>query len=79
MRRKTPDLRNVTWRVPSSCMASECLEVADCGDMIAVRNSASPAEVVWFNRPEWRDFIIGVRAGDFGDMIDAPDSGTAPS
>jgi predicted secreted Zn-dependent protease len=53
------------WRRGSSCQNGACVEVAAIGEMIAVRNSAAPDEVVLISRENWRAFIAAIKAGAF--------------
>lgn len=54
------------WKRATACGATSCVEVADLGDRVAVRDSKdlSVAPLV-FTRSEWSAFLHGVRAGDF--------------
>jgi hypothetical protein len=57
----------IDFKVSSFCSLGDCVEVgvADDGG-IAVRDSKSPdAAVLRFTPAEWRDFVEGVRAGEF--------------
>ena len=46
-----------------------CVEVADTGDGVAVRNSNRPdAGTVHFTRAEMAAWIAGCRAGEFDDL-----------
>lgn len=54
------------WRKASrsSGTGSECVEVADLGDGVAVRDSKNPAGGrLAFDRPSWRAFAARVRSG----------------
>ncbi len=43
-----------------------CVEVADIGRGVGVRDSKDPGgQALWFTRNEWAAFISGVRAGEF--------------
>jgi hypothetical protein len=44
---------------------SNCVEVADIGDGIAVRDSKEPAGSVVFSPARWSAFIAGVKANEF--------------
>lgn len=53
------------FRRSSFCMDSECVEVAQVGEhCIAVRGQFSD-HVLYFSIEEWRDFLRGVKAGEF--------------
>ncbi len=60
--------KNLVWR--RSCSAhGSCVEVANlpAGD-VAVRDGKTPetSPVLVFNQDEWRSFVSGVIAGEFG-------------
>lgn len=55
------------WHKSSFCDTSACVEVAraENGDVM-VRDSASPEQPpLWFSPVEWRDFVAGVKSGEF--------------
>jgi uncharacterized protein DUF397 len=55
------------WQRPGRCDSGACVEVGVLGDVVAVRNSTDPeGPVLWFTRAEWKAFVAGVKAGDFG-------------
>ena len=61
-----PDLR---WRKASrsSANGSECVEVANLGSAVAVRDSKNPAGgALSFTAEEWRVFAGRVRSGKLG-------------
>jgi Domain of unknown function (DUF397) len=59
------------WRRPRACANTECVEVAALAGQVAVRSSQSPDVVLTFTRAEWREFLRGVKAGDFDDVLGA--------
>ncbi len=70
------DTSNLRWRKSSfstgDTSGGECVEVAELpSGGVAVRNStlgdASP--VVHYTRAELRAFVLGVKAGEFDDLI----------
>ncbi len=63
MIKSTPELR---WRKARPCNSGNCVEVANDGDRVLLRDSKNPqiAPMV-FTRDEWAVFTAGVRAGDF--------------
>ena len=63
MIKSTPELR---WRKARRCNAGSCVEIAQDGDHVLVRDSKNPqiAPMV-FTRDEWAAFTAGVREGDF--------------
>jgi hypothetical protein len=58
------------WRKASfSGQNGSCVEVADVGDEIAVRNSNDPdAGTIHFTRAEMKAWIQGCKAGEFDDL-----------
>lgn len=54
------------WRRSSRCGNSACVEVASLGDEVAVRDSKNHGgPVLTYSREEWRDFVAGVKDGEF--------------
>lgn len=55
------------WRRSSICANGNCVEVAETDDgLILVRDSKDPdASPMSFTRVEWRDFVAGVKRGEF--------------
>lgn len=57
------------WRkaARSSANGSECVEVADLGSAVAVRDSKNPAAgALSFGAAEWRAFADRIRSGALG-------------
>ena len=52
------------WR-KSSFAARTALEVDQSGRVIRVRSNRRPFTVIWVDADEWRDFVAGVKAGEF--------------
>ena len=61
------------WRKSSFCATGECIEFYQYGDgIVALRNQRNThgyALLIW--PEEWRDFIAGVKAGEF-DLPEIP-------
>ncbi|GIM90240.1 DUF397 domain-containing protein [Paractinoplanes toevensis] len=56
------DLRHLTWRKSRRSSGGACVEVAESGDSIHVRDSKDPAgPVLTFGRDAWRVFVGDVR------------------
>jgi hypothetical protein len=56
------------WRKTSRSgnATTECVEVADGGDVVGVRDSKDPhGPVLEFDRAQWAAFVAGVKAGSF--------------
>ncbi len=57
------------WRSSAACADNACVEVADAGETIYVRDGKVPDDgVLRFTRSEWDAFLTGVKAGDFDFM-----------
>ena len=55
-----------TWRKSSRSAAYGCVEIAVFENTIAIRDSKDrKGAVLRFTPAEWRDFLGGVRAGEF--------------
>jgi Domain of unknown function (DUF397) len=59
------------WRRPRACANTECVEVAALAGEVAVRSSQSPDVILTFTKAEWREFLLGAKAGDFDDVLGA--------
>jgi hypothetical protein len=54
------------WRRSTYCVGqSHCVEIADLGDQIGLRNSQIPTVSLAFDRSTWRNFVESVKAGEF--------------
>lgn len=54
------------WRKSRRCESSTCVEVAELGTDIAIRDSKRPdGPTLVFSRTEWDAFVEGVHDGDF--------------
>ena len=61
--------QTMQWRRASFCAASECIEVAQRDDLIAVRDSTQPRGIVLhYSAPEWRSFVRLIRTGELGHL-----------
>ena len=62
---------NLPWRTALSCNGGTCIKVAAIGQMILVGDSKSPdGPILTYTPAEWRDFVSGVKNGDFDDLIE---------
>lgn len=59
------DLSTTTWRKSSFSEAGNCVEVADRGDLVLVRDTKLSARsaVLKFSPPQWREFIGALNEG----------------
>lgn len=53
------------WRKSTRCETAACVEVATDGPRVGLRNSNSPESELQLDAATWRQFIDGVRAGEF--------------
>jgi uncharacterized protein DUF397 len=54
------------WRRSTRCVSDHhCVEVADLGDLVGLRNSQRPELSLAFPKQAWQGFLEGVRVGDF--------------
>jgi Domain of unknown function (DUF397) len=59
-----------TWRRTSFCGGGECVEVAQQGQMILIRDSKDPSLVpLQYTRAEFRAFAEGIKAGELDDLL----------
>ena len=67
---RSSDLALATWRKSSRSNDGgdgDCVEVAGLCDEVALRDSKNPSgPVLAITRAEWRAFLGGIRAGEFG-------------
>ena len=59
------------WIRASACDNAACVEVAFVEDGVLVRNSAAPADTLWFTPQEWEIFVLGASQGDFSFWTEA--------
>lgn len=59
------DLSTTAWRKSSFSEAGNCVEVADHGDQILVRDTklSARSSVLSFSPPRWREFIGALNEG----------------
>jgi predicted secreted Zn-dependent protease len=59
-------LGGLDWRVSRTCESGACVGVARSGDFVFIANTSDPeAPVSTFTTDEWRQFLAGVKLGDF--------------
>jgi hypothetical protein len=58
------DPPRAAWRRSVRCVSDHhCVEVADLGDTVGLRNSQRPEFSLSFSKREWRGFLDGLKAG----------------
>jgi predicted secreted Zn-dependent protease len=62
---------NTDWRISRTCDSGACVGVARRGEMILLANTNSlDAPIAQFTTDEWRQFLAGVRLGDFDEFAE---------
>jgi predicted secreted Zn-dependent protease len=62
---------SLTWRTALNCNGGTCVKVAATGHTILVGDSKTPnGPVLTYSPAEWREFVAGVKNGDFDDLIE---------
>ena len=57
---------DLDWHVSSFCDGGQCVGVARRGETVLIANISDPAgPVSEFTPDEWRQFLAGVKTGDF--------------
>ena len=57
------------WRKTSFCVSGECVEIAQRGDLIILRDSTQPhSTMLHYDVGRWRDFVRNIKAGTFDDL-----------
>jgi predicted secreted Zn-dependent protease len=60
---------DLTWRVSTTCDGGACVMVARQGDSVFLGNTSQPdGPVCTYTRAEWREFLAGVKLGDFDEI-----------
>ena len=60
----------VSWRKSRTCDSGACVGVARRGDVVLIGNTAKPdAPVGEFTPEEWKQFLAGVKLGDFDEIV----------
>ena len=63
---KVRDRSTPVWVKSSKCEAASCVEVADLGPAVLIRNSSFPdGEFLEVSRPDWDAFLVGILHGEF--------------
>ena len=57
---------DLDWLISSSCEGGQCIKVARVGGSVMIASTNDPeGSVSEFSTDEWRQFVVGVRLGDF--------------
>jgi hypothetical protein len=60
---------DLSWRVSRTCDGGACVMVARCGDSVMFGNTSQPGGPVYtYTMAEWKEFLTGVKLGDFDDI-----------
>jgi hypothetical protein len=60
---------DLNWRVSRTCDSGACIKVARDGGLVVFGNTARPNDpVIAYTTAEWKEFIAGVKLGDFDDI-----------
>jgi len=61
-----PELPRAVWRRSARCVSDHhCVEVADHGDTVGLRNSRRPEFSLTLSKKAWQSFRDGLKAGRF--------------
>jgi predicted secreted Zn-dependent protease len=61
---------DLIWRKSRTCDGGACVVVSRQGESILVANSGQmPGPYNIFSKAEWKEFVAGVKLGDFDDLI----------
>ncbi len=61
---------DLSWRVSRTCDGGACVMVARDGESVLFGNTTQPDGPVYvYTGAEWKEFVAGVKLGDFDDVI----------
>lgn len=70
MSKKTLASREIAWRISRTCDSGACVGVARRGEAVLIANTNTPyGTVSEFTLDEWREFLAGVKLGDFDEIV----------
>lgn len=62
---------SLTWRTALRCNGGGCVKVAVNGQMVVIGDTKTPdGPILSYTPAEWREFVFGVKSGDFDDLIE---------
>lgn len=74
----TPDWGALEWIRASDDPDEECFEVAaGAGELIHIRQTDAPEQVVTTTRAKWHAFVLGVRNDEFDHFVAGTDGAAA--
>jgi hypothetical protein len=60
----------LAWRVAKTCQGGSCVRVARTGGAILIGDTKNPdGDVLTYTVSEWQEFVVGVKQGDFDDLL----------
>lgn len=60
---------DINWQISSFCDGGQCIMVARQDESVLIGNTKNPeAPVSEFTTDEWRQFLAGVKLGDFDNI-----------
>ena len=60
---------DVDWRVSRTCDGGACVMVARHGNSVVFGNTSQPDGPVYaYTTAEWKEFLVGMKLGDFDDV-----------
>ncbi len=61
---------DLDWRISRTCESGACIIVARQGDSVVFGNTIHPHGPTYaYTATEWKEFIAGVKLGDFDDIV----------
>lgn len=65
-----PSSSDAAWRTSSYCASNTCVQIGSLdGDWVGIRDSKIECSTILsYSRDEFRDFVKGVKAGEFDDL-----------
>ena len=60
----------LVWRTTLTCNGGACVKVAASDQVILIGDSKEPeGPVLSYSHTEWRQFVDGIKSGEFDDLI----------
>ncbi|MFD4658420.1 DUF397 domain-containing protein [Kitasatospora sp. NPDC058444] len=65
-------MHQLNWQKSSfSSDQANCVEIASAGELVHIRESDDPAQIVTTTRPKLAAWLHGAKAGDFDHFLEA--------